>query len=161
LVKWLSQPIEKETAMTVQIAEILHYQGRQMELYTEPLFDYFALQGIDPGFEARSDRLRRGYLATWEIHDECLYLTGIQANLMDGNEADLFTLFPQASRRVFAVWYSGPLRVRDGSQEFFLDLVCGMVKSNRPMKTIPSDLSAVADAYAAPEARLLDGEMRR
>ncbi len=147
--------------MTVQIAEVLHYEGRQVEMLTDPLYDYFALQGLDPGFEARSDRLRRGYLGTWEISNDCLYLTGIQANLMDGTEADLPTLFPQSSGRVFAVWYSGTVRIRDGSQEFLLDLVCGMLKCFREPRSMPLEMTAVADGYAASAANEAEGEMRR
>ena len=43
-----------------------------------------------------------------------LYLIGIQATLERGGEASVATLFPESPDRVFAQWYSGTIRIRQG-----------------------------------------------
>ena len=100
--------------MTAQIAETLHFNGQVMQMCSEPLGDYFALAGIDPGFEANCTALWRGYVGTWEIVGERLYLTELHGTLVNGGEASVATIFPDFPNRVFAHWFSGTLRVPQG-----------------------------------------------
>ena len=105
--------------MTAQFGEHLHYDGRKMGMCTQPLDDYFALGGFNPGFglDWPSDctALWRGYIGTWDIVDGRLYLTAI--DVMPGSRvtANLEAVFPGYPDRVFAHWYSGTLRVPQGS----------------------------------------------
>ena len=131
--------------MTAQIAERLRYQGMDHALCTNPLSDYFALGGTNPGFEPSCTALWRGYVGTWEIIGERLYLTGLTGTLEDGTEASLETLFPGFPSRVFAHWYSGSLRIPQGRQleyvhmgygstyerDLFLEIARGVVVATR------------------------------
>ena len=101
--------------MTAQIAETLHYEGREHSLCTQPLDCYFKLSGTNPGFEATCTALWRGYVGTWEILDARLYLVGLAGALRDGSAANLSTVFPGFAERVFAHWYRGTLRIPQGS----------------------------------------------
>ena len=100
--------------MTAQIGERLIYEGRKVSMCTEPLHVFFALGGRRPEFGFSSTALWRGYLGTWEIVGDRLYLIGLTGTLVDGTEATLETVFPGYPERVFAHWYSGTLRIPEG-----------------------------------------------
>lgn len=104
--------------MTAQFGERLHYDGREMSMFTHPLGDYFALGGVNPGFGQEwpfdCTALWRGYIGTWEIVDGRLYLTAIDVLPGSRMKANLETVFPGYPDRVFAHWYSGTLRVPQG-----------------------------------------------
>ena len=102
--------------MTAQIAEKLLYQGEKVAMCTNPLDDYFAMGGTSPRFQATTTALWRGYVGTWEIVDNRLYLVSLDATLEDGTDATLETVFPGFKDRVFAHWYSGTIRVPQGKQ---------------------------------------------
>lgn len=100
--------------MTAQATEILHYQGEVTAMCTQPLDDYFRLLGFNPRFEFNSSGLTRGYIGTWEIRDERLYLIGLNAKLKNGTKANVASVFPGYPDRVFAHWYTGQLRLPQG-----------------------------------------------
>lgn len=102
--------------MTAQIGEKLIYDGRQVSMCTEPLGDYFAFGGHHPEFEFTCTALWRGYVGTWEIADDRLYLVGLTGTLEDGSKATLETVFPGYPDRVFAQWYCGTLRIPEGKR---------------------------------------------
>ncbi len=142
--------------MTAQVGERLIYRGQEHHMAAEPLRDYWALGGHNPIFEMRSTALWRGYIATWSIIDDRLYLVGIDASCGDGREATLETLFPGYSERVFAHWFSGRVRLPQGElihyvhagygstteADLFLDFEDGVLigeelKNNRAEVQIP------------------------
>lgn len=103
--------------MTAQVGEILRYDGDTVRMCDTPLGDYFALGGRfpEPRFDCFSNTaLWRGYVGTWEVLHERLYLVGLSGELVDGSNASLATLFPDYSDRVFAHWYSGTIRIPEG-----------------------------------------------
>lgn len=102
--------------MTAQIAENLRYQGEDVAMCTNPLGDYFAMGGVNPRFESNCTALWRGYVGSWEIVAERLYLVGLSGTLEDGTDATLATVFPDFPDRVFAHWYSGTIRIPQGKQ---------------------------------------------
>jgi hypothetical protein len=102
--------------MTAQIGEKLIYEGRTVSMCSEPLGDFFALGGDCPEFEFTCTALWRGYVGTWEIVNDRLYLISLSGTLKDGSEATLETVFPGYTDRVFAHWYSGTLRIPEGKQ---------------------------------------------
>ncbi len=57
-----------------------------------------------------------GYLGTWEIQHDRLYLIEIKAGFDKENKTSLQDLFPGFSERVFAHWFTGELRIPDGEQ---------------------------------------------
>lgn len=102
--------------MTAQIGEKLIYEGREVSMCSEPLGDFFALGGTHPEFQFTCTALWRGYVGTWEIINDRLYLVGLSGTLKDGTEATLETVFPAYPDRVFAHWFSGTLRIPEGKQ---------------------------------------------
>ncbi len=81
---------------------------------TEPLGDYFAFGGNKPEFEFTCTALWRGYVGTWDVINDRLYIVSLTGTLKDGAEATLETVFPGYPDRVFAHWYSGTLRIPEG-----------------------------------------------
>lgn len=100
--------------MTAQIGDLLFYQGKRLTMCDAPLGNYFLLGGAYPEFERSSTALIRGYVATWDLLDDRLYLVAIQGWLSDGEDASLESVFPGYPERVFAHWYSGRIRVPRG-----------------------------------------------
>jgi hypothetical protein len=100
--------------MTAQIAETLHYDGLKLSMCSTPLSDYFTFASINPSFESNCTALWRGYVGTWEIVNDRLYLIELNGMLLDGTEASLETFFPNFPDRVFAHWYTGEIRVPQG-----------------------------------------------
>ena len=97
--------------MTAQTPDRLVYEGATESLCTEPLEPYFVMLGQRPRFPQNNTALWRGYVATWEILKDHLYL--IQLDVYGGRPT-LDSLFPGFGTRVFAHWYSGTLRVPKG-----------------------------------------------
>jgi len=102
--------------MTAQISERLIFEGQQVALLSNPLNDYFALGGINPGFESTSTALWRGYVGAWEISNDRLYLIGLRGTLESGDDASLESVFPGFKDRVFAHWFSGRMRIPQGKR---------------------------------------------
>ncbi len=108
--------------MTAQTSDGLLYQGQSFSLAGEPLYSWLTKRRKQPRFKRRSTACSRGYVASWEIIDERLYLVGIRGRLVDGrspnleNERDatLAELFPESPDRVFANWFSDELRCPSG-----------------------------------------------
>ena len=109
--------------MTAQASDLIRYQGEMESLCTEPLRPYLEREGIkfEPLIVMTSNW--RGYVSTWEIADNRLYLTSIGGSTR-GGRLSLSSLFPAhprflLSRRtkpVFADWYTGTLRIPRGKQ---------------------------------------------
>lgn len=104
--------------MTVQISEILIYNGEEYQLKSVPLEPYLEKHNII--FGATNSACWRGYIGHWLIEGECLYLTNLSAHLaIDGNsrwageEVGMDYLFP-GQNKVFAEWFSGELRIPHG-----------------------------------------------
>lgn len=100
--------------MTAQIAEKLIYEGREHSMCSLPLHAYSELGGKLPAFAFNCTALWRGYVGTWEIVGQRLYLIGLTGTLEDGSTASLEAVFPGFPDRVFAHWCSGTLRIPEG-----------------------------------------------
>jgi hypothetical protein len=100
--------------MTAQIAEKLLYLGERHSMCGTPLAMYFELSGVNPDFDEPSTALWRGYVGSWEVIDDRLYLVGLAGHLNDGTPANLATIFPDYPDRAFAHWYSGKARLPQG-----------------------------------------------
>ena len=84
--------------MTAQIGENLSYEGHATTMCSEPLGTYFRLAGVSPSFAENCTALWRGYVGSWEIRDDRLYLTGLEGTLQDGSQADGRDLLPGLPR---------------------------------------------------------------
>lgn len=131
--------------MTAQFAENLRYNGEEVAIATNPLCDYFTMGGFRPDFSLSNTALWRGYIGSWEIINDRLYLIGLSATLGNGSEASLATVFPEFPDRVFAHWFSGIIRIPQGElleyvhmgyastyeRDVFLDIERGVVMETR------------------------------
>jgi len=79
-----------------------------------PLEDYWALGGPKPAFKFTSTALYRGYIGTWQIIKDRLYLVKLEAKLEQGQPMTLGDLFLGFPNRVFAHWFSGRVRLPRG-----------------------------------------------
>lgn len=102
---------------TTQVNEILIYEGTIKPLSSEPLEPYFNEQqhprpknitcgGISTGNW-------RGYIGTWEIKENKLYLIKLVKGNCSGNppEIPLTKIFPNQPAPIKATWFSGTLKV--------------------------------------------------
>ncbi len=100
--------------MTAQISEKLLFEGNKHAMCTNPLSEFCALGGQLPRFASNSTALWRGYVGTWEIVSDRLYLIELHGELESGEDANLETVFSGYGDRVFAHWYSGIIRLPQG-----------------------------------------------
>ncbi len=103
--------------MTAQATETLIYKGQQLSLCETPLDDYLVSAGSGIEFESPSTALWRGYVGTWEVIADRLYLVALEGfQMVDGKftEVGLADVFPDFPQGLFAHWYSGELRCPRG-----------------------------------------------
>lgn len=131
-------------------------------MLSTPLNQFVSLGGHVPDFEVTSTALWRGYIGTWEIKCDRLYLIELHGTLKGGEQASLGTVFPGFDSRVFAHWYSGSLRLPQGKQieyvhmgfqsrfekDLMLDIHRGVLQGCR-------ELIGVADTKNAQEGYLV------
>ena len=99
--------------MTTQIPDLIYYGGRRCDLMTTPLEAYF--EGAErPDINCSFSACWRGYIATWRLDDNRLYLVHLKPALDDGAKLAVGKLFPSGGRRVFASWFTGQLRIPEG-----------------------------------------------
>ena len=134
--------------MTAQVGEILLIDGEQHEMFNEPLRFWFALSGVPSPFLGNSSACWRGYVGTWEIAGDRLYLVRLEGNLLDDESVSIETIFPGWPNRVFAHWYTGTLTVPLGDmlhyehigygrlheETLFIDIERGVVTGLRQVK---------------------------
>lgn len=98
--------------MTAQFSEKMIYKGEELSLCDEPLHYYLQTIGKDLKLQAPSTALWRGYVGTWTIEDERLYLVklkGFKEAASGTAEIELGDVFPEYPDGVFAHWYTGEL----------------------------------------------------
>lgn len=131
-------------------------------MLSTPLNQFVSLGGHVPDFEVTSTALWRGYIGTWEIKCDRLYLIELHGTLKGGERASLGTVFPGFDSRVFAHWYSGSIRLPQGKQieyvhmgfqsrfekDLMLDIHRGVLQGCR-------ELIGVADTKNAQEGYLV------
>lgn len=142
---------------TAQAPDIIVIDGEEKSLFENPLDVYFERTLQFPDFEAlfpegeQSTACWRGYVATWEIREESLYLVKIQ-DCGRKRTLPMELLFPEHhGMPIRADWFSGYLRIPDGpllryehmgygsrfEREILMKLDSGTVK-----EVIPQDLGA-------------------
>ncbi len=111
---------------TPQAPDKLIHKGKLFNLFASPLESFYKGDKSRPKFmiEPRtwhSDN-QRGYVATWEVRDNFLYLVEIESWICEPpssdncKRADLKELFGERYQdgRVKAEWFSGELRMPEG-----------------------------------------------
>lgn len=111
--------------MTAQAGEVLYIKKKKYAMFTEPLNSYFALAKIDPGFEMPHTACWRGYIGTWRITGNRLFLVGLEGYQADGGHADVRAIFPDTEGPVLAGWYTGELRCPLGEMLHYVHMGYG------------------------------------
>jgi len=114
--------------MAAQLPDKVWLNGVNLHLYSNPLEHYWIRMDKKRPFFFPLPNCRRGYVATWEIRDNQLFLKAIDGNyerttLFFGKESARYGLkimFPKSGGRlVKATWYSGKLRIPQGKMTIF------------------------------------------
>jgi hypothetical protein len=109
---------------TAQEPDVLIYNSKEYKLFSNPLESFYTDKETRPKFLVRphttSTANWRGYVATWKLENDYLYLINIDAWLCeaaDCQKAELKELFrdKEHDERVRADWFSGELRIPDGA----------------------------------------------
>ncbi len=102
---------------TAQYEEVLVWKGDTVKMYSEPLALnnklYSLIQERLP--DLCSTALWRGYIGSWVIDNDSLFLDNIRA--LDGNKIDISDLimdYKVANNKVFASWVTDTLRIVSG-----------------------------------------------
>jgi hypothetical protein len=118
--------------MTAQLPDKITVDGEVLSLYSNPLEQYWinGKRKKRPDF-CLSEECKRGYIASWEIKDERLYLTKIDGTVrkwffFTGTKTIPCSLKTVSSNwknanRIEATWYTGKMRVPLGSMTRFDD----------------------------------------
>ena len=102
--------------MTAQLKERLIILGKEYGMATEPLAVYLQELQAKPKLILFSTACWRGYIGSWELLNNKLYLVDFSGKINDDNkivDVGLDYLFP-GRERVFAKWFSGTIRVPHG-----------------------------------------------
>jgi hypothetical protein len=121
---------KNENDMSTQLPDRILRDGEWMDLYSNPLEQYWiAARKSRPPFYPRFN-CKRGYVATWEIKENRLFLNDIVGSfekrifffVKKSASCSLKWLFPGLTHRhklVKATWFSGKLRIPIGKMMFY------------------------------------------
>ena len=105
--------------MTAQFTEVLKLRGENLSLCTYPLSVYLKSSGNPIELQSTSTGCWRGYVGTWEIIGDRLYLVKFWGNRKgetDYQQVSLKDVFPDYPDGVFAHWFTGELRCPQGER---------------------------------------------
>ena len=100
--------------MCVQIKDSITVKGRQYSLYTTPLDSCWTRRNPKPETRLTRSTCWRGYVASWEISDNSLYLIDILYHTPFGDRG-LEYIFPKNDKKIKADWFIGELRIPIGN----------------------------------------------
>lgn len=100
--------------MTAQFPENLIYKDEHLAMCDEPLVMYLEQKCKADYFKPTITACKRGYIGTWRIVNDKLYLIELEGTLQDGSQASLLDLFSQNPDGVWAEWFSGEVRCPKG-----------------------------------------------
>lgn len=114
--------------MTAQQPDKIFINGLEHPLFSNPLEDFFTLTSFNPGFMSPHTANWRGYVATWEIIDQKLYLVALSGWKVNPNtpgkldEVDVGIVFPDLSPPIFAKWFTGRLILPQGKMMQYIHM---------------------------------------
>jgi len=113
--------------MTAQAPDIILIDGEVSRLFSNPLESYFNEDNPRPDFGFVCTANWRGYVATWEISKDTLYLVDLRSSGSRSADFSIATLFPGRPKKVKAEWFTGELRVPGGKCIRYVHLGYGSV----------------------------------
>jgi hypothetical protein len=139
LATFLFLALAADVFATGQVPDKLVLNGKEFDLYSNPLEAFYPNEKNRPlfmigPFEMVSSNWR-GYVASWAIENNALYLTGIDSWTCAGNSrkscrrVTLSRLFGKrvVAGRVRADWFTGELRAPDGKQLQYVHMGYGSI----------------------------------
>ena len=115
--------------MTAQAREILFINNERHTIFGEPLEAYLEANKEKVKFDYRTTGCWRGYIGTWKLENDKLYLIDLQGTKYNPqtkkhSEVGMDYLFPN-QKAVFANWFSGPMEIPQGETlaEYFSTFV--------------------------------------
>ena len=137
----LTFSINSRVLATEQQSEVIIFEGKTYHFpYLHPLQPYLEKLEIKPEFRIEPEVITsgnwRGYMATWEISENKLYLKDIESYIGDKKITihDISDEFKKKSEKIFAYWYSGPIFIGDNDPMFIfgcttrIDILNGIVE---------------------------------
>lgn len=140
--------------MTEQICEKLHFNGQVFDMCCEPLEEYLKIKGIEIVITGSiTSCLWRGYIGTWSIQDEKLYL--LELNEFNSKEVDITPNLKTKDCPIFCSWFSGELMYREGEclnsfhggfggeyeYETYLKFKQGILESSHTIKNVKDEVT--------------------
>ena len=131
--------------MTAQAPDIIVVDGEAFRLFSNPLESYFNEDNPRPDFGFVCTANWRGYVATWEISEDTMYLVDLRSSGSRSTDLSIATLFPGSPNKVKAEWFTGELRLPRGKciryvhlgygsvyeEELIIEIKNGIVKNRR------------------------------
>lgn len=114
--------------MAAQLSDIIILHGERMELFSNPLENYWIANKMRrPVFQSTAICMR-GYIATWEIRGKLFLLRDIDGDYEERhfilwNKIVPFTfnhLFPKANDGAIATWFTGKIRIPQGHRTLYI-----------------------------------------
>ncbi|HOX83969.1 MAG TPA: hypothetical protein PLS08_13140 [Chryseolinea sp.] len=114
--------------MTSQLPDRILIDGEWMDLYSNPLEQYWIGSAKKRPVFDQQFNCKRGYVASWEVKDGQLFLKDIVGNfekhtffiVKKSAPYSLDVLFPKSRNRIVkAIWFSGKLRIPRGKMVLY------------------------------------------
>ena len=99
--------------MTIQASELIFFEGEKHSLINVPAMPDSIIQEKSQEFYVESTACWRGYVGTWEIKDDKLYLVDLSSSNYEFVE----------NPPIFADWINGQLKFGIGKKKFSSDWV--------------------------------------
>ena len=100
---------------TSQVPEVLVYNGTTNDMYSTPLESFFSAETPKVFLEKPSSTACwRGYVGTWKIENDELYLIALQEGHPRTGAIPLDKVSPKWVSPVKATWFTGTIRVGSG-----------------------------------------------
>jgi hypothetical protein len=130
--------------MTDQEPDIMKENGETVALLGYPLEHYFEKHPRPP-FQFRKTSVRRGYIATWEIKSDKLFLVSLEGILEGEKKASVADLFPGKAPPILADFIDSDIAIGRGKarrqgwnfvyeHEETLVIKNGKIASRKPLK---------------------------
>jgi hypothetical protein len=130
--------------MTDQEPDIIKDNGETVTLLGYPL-EYYFEKHTRPPFQFRKTSVHRGYVATWGIKGDKLYLVSLEGILEGEKRASVADLFPGRAPPILADFIDGDIAIGRGKatrqgwnfiyeHEETLKIKAGKVVSRKPLK---------------------------
>lgn len=100
---------------TQQVPEVLVYNGTTNDMYSTPLESFFSAEKPKVFLEKPSSTACwRGYVGTWKIEDDQLYLVALQEGDPRTGAIPLDKVSPKWVSPVKAMWFTGTIQIGKG-----------------------------------------------